>query len=102
MQLPDVDFEFNDTGLYITVNGVKIAAGSPKIGRTSAEKHWRSCTSLPFASCCEGFVIPYNVSGRTLSNLAIRAVYRFVYRNKKAPPGPSRAAGLFTALYLKG
>jgi hypothetical protein len=25
MQLPDVDFEFNDTGLYITVNGVKIA-----------------------------------------------------------------------------
>ena len=25
--------------------------GSPKIGRTSAEKRWRSCTSLPFASC---------------------------------------------------
>jgi len=25
MQVRDVDFEFNDTGLYITVNGVKIA-----------------------------------------------------------------------------
>ena len=25
MQLSDVDFEFNDTGLYIAINGVKIA-----------------------------------------------------------------------------
>jgi hypothetical protein len=46
--------------------GSTAAEGSPKIGRTSTEQRWRSCASLPFASCCEGFVIPYNVSGRTL------------------------------------
>src|SRR3979411_1102820 len=41
--------------------------GLPRIGRTSIARRWRSCASHQSASCSENFVIPFNVSGRTLS-----------------------------------
>jgi len=42
-------------------------AGSPRSGRTSIARHWLSCALPQSASCSEDFVVPNEVSGRTLS-----------------------------------
>src|SRR6516162_6524265 len=55
--------------------GSTAAVDSPKTGKTATTMRLPSSTSLQSVSCSEGYVIPHEVSGRTLSlRLGLRAL----------------------------
>src|SRR6516225_6802770 len=53
--------------------GSTVVEGSQRIGRTSIATRWRSCGLPQSASCSENFVIPPDVFGQTLRELAALA-----------------------------
>jgi hypothetical protein len=60
-------FTYQNAGSWsVPLHGSTAVEGSPKTGRTSIARAWHSCALPQFASCCESFAIPANVSGQTL------------------------------------
>ena len=59
--------ERNDGLLSAPSPGSTAVGGSPRTGKIAATTRLRSSISLPFGSCSESSVIPYEVCGRTLT-----------------------------------
>jgi hypothetical protein len=87
----------SDGSLSAPLRGSIAAEGSPKTGSVSTERASPSCAWLPFASCCEGYAIPYDVPGQTLRVTPLVIDYCFALRLcKRSSLLPAQVAPLLS------